>query len=122
MDNLKQIKELEAKRDLLIDQIKQKMFFEIGKVTIEYNKKIKSICNTEAMENTEFKIGDFIGNVTGIIQIDKIEGNYCKFWGFQIKYSGLRYKKLKGEYLRTKDKSIRSFFSHPSLKLYKNAE
>ena len=111
MDSLQIIKELEAKRDL-----------EILNITLKYNKEIKSICNAEAMKNNEFKIGDFIGNVTGIIQIDKIEGIYSEYWGFQIKYSGLRYKKLKGEYLRTKDKSIRSLFYHPSLKLYKNAE
>jgi len=56
-------------------------------------------------DNAEFKVGDYIYNVTGIIKIDRIGYNICKWSNSpEIIYYGLRYKKMGGELFRTKDK------------------
>jgi hypothetical protein len=57
-------------------------------------------------ENAQFKIGDFICNVTGIIKVEKI--SFKDAWENvpTITYCGLRYKKVKGELIRTKDNKI----------------
>lgn len=55
-------------------------------------------------ENAVFKIDDFIGNVTGIIKVEKISYDYCKkFKTLDITYSGKRYWKSKGELILTKN-------------------
>jgi len=58
---------------------------------------------TEFLEaNRKFNVGDFVYNVTGIIKVDKI-GYTMFFNSIEITYSGLRYKKLNGELVRTKN-------------------
>ena len=70
-------------------------------------------------ENAEFKIGDFIYNVTGIIKVDKI--TYEMFGNEPvIVYKGLRYKKVKGELIRTKDNNISTLIHN--LKIIYNFE
>lgn len=53
----------------------------------------------------EFNVGDFIGNVTGIIKVEHIGYNMI-FDKPEIVYYGYRYKKNKGVLSRTKDKNI----------------
>ena len=75
---------------------------------------------TEYVEkNKKFNIGDFVFNVTGIIKVDKV--SYEIFLGsIEIVYYGYRYKKVKGELSRTKDKKISSMWESHNLKLLRN--
>lgn len=57
-------------------------------------------------ENAEFKPGDFIFNVTGIIKVEKIGYEVLLNDAPQIVYHGYRYKKEKGTLVRTKDKKM----------------
>lgn len=68
-------------------------------------------------ENAEFKVGDYIGNVTGIIKISRIGYKLIRDIP-NIIYNGYRYKKVKGILSRTKDKKI-SQLGNYSLKLVK---
>ena len=53
-------------------------------------------------KNKKFNIGDFVGNITGIIKIDKIKYNILHDH-VEIVYIGLRYKKINKQLLRTKE-------------------
>jgi len=76
-----------------------------AKLTLEYNKNLDKLRQEYINKNAEFKIGDFIYNITGIIKINKV--GYDMFRDFpEIIYYGYRYKKVKGKVLRTKDKKI----------------
>lgn len=73
-------------------------------ITEEFRHKtaIHDLCQKYANDNARYSIGDFVYNVTGIIKVDKI--TYDKVLdNIDIAYIGLRYKRLKGELLRTKD-------------------
>lgn len=100
-------------------------------MNIEDYKKIENeICDSHKLElhklrteyvekNKKFNIGDFVFNVTGIIKINKI--NYEIFFNnIEIVYSGYRYKKVKNEISRTKDKKISSMWESRNLKLLRN--
>lgn len=64
-------------------------------------------------ENADFKIGDFIGNVTGIIKVERI--GYDMMGGVPtIVYHGYRYKKVKGVLSRTKDKNMSHLLNYNS--------
>jgi len=79
------------------------------KIKNKYEISIHKLRETFVKENSDFKIGDFIYNVTGIIKISRIEYNINKWSDTpEILYYGLRYKKINGELLRTKDKKISS--------------
>jgi hypothetical protein len=68
--------------------------------------------------NKKFNVGDFIGNVTGIIKVEKI--SYVMFFNnVEIVYSGYRYKKVNGILSRTKDKKICIMKRENHLKLIK---
>lgn len=69
----------------------------------EYERKLHELRLKYVKENAEFKVGDFIGNVTGIIKVDSI--GYERFRErFEITYTGLRYWWGKNKELkRTKD-------------------
>ena len=74
-------------------------------LTLEYDSKLRNLREEYISKKAEFKVGDFIYNVTGIIKINKI--GYDLFRGVpEIIYYGYRYKKVKGKVLRTKDKRI----------------
>jgi len=53
-------------------------------------------------EMARFKVGDFVGNVTGIIKIDNVTCDVHKDGTLSVVYTGLRYKKIKGKLERTK--------------------
>lgn len=55
-------------------------------------------------ENARFKIGDIIGNVIGILKVEKISYNVSEqFRNIEIVYQGRRYKKNKGVLSPTKN-------------------
>lgn len=80
----------------------------------ELHRKLYDLRMEYVHENAEFKVGDFIYNVTGIIKVSNI-GYEVTSGHIDIKYSGYRYKKVGGELLRTKDNKISSLMY--SLKL-----
>lgn len=99
-------------------------------MNIEEYKKIENEINEECQiklhnlrldfveQNRKYNIGDFVFNVTGIIKVDYI--GYEMFReGIEIVYSGYRYKKNKGEIIRTKDRNISSLWESNNLKLLK---
>lgn len=67
--------------------------------------------------NKKFKVGDFVGNVTGIIKVEYI--SYTDFSDdIEITYIGYRYRKEKGVLYRTKDKKLHNFWeSHNLVKI-----
>ena len=89
-----------------------------AEIQLEYEKNLHKLRTDFVEENAEFKIGNFIGNVTGIIKIKDIGyemiGNIP-----EIVYYGFRYKKNKGVISRTKDKKL-SHLRNYSLKLIKS--
>lgn len=97
---------------------------------VDYKKIENEICDSHKLElhklrteyvekNKKFNIGDLVFNVTGIIKVDKI--SYEIFFDkIEIVYSGYRYKKVKNEISRTKDKKISSMWESHNLKLLRN--
>ncbi len=73
----------------------------------EYEIKLYNLRQDFVEANNEFKVGDFIYNVTGIIKIEKI-GHESIDGYTTIVYRGYRYRKIKGELLRTKDPKLSS--------------
>lgn len=69
-------------------------------------------------ENRKFNIGDFIGNVTGIIRVDRI-GYEMFFNKVEIVYYGYRYKKNHGLISRTKDNKTHLMRESHNLKIIK---
>lgn len=56
-------------------------------------------------DNCKFEVGDFVGNVTGIIKVERI--SYTDdMKDIEITYFGKRYKKVHGKLLRTKYSNI----------------
>lgn len=94
----------------------------------EYLDKVQELSNKYDLElhllrlqyvedNAEYKIGDFIANVTGIIKVERID--YNMMGGVPtIVYHGYRYKKIKGVLSRTKDKNISHLLNY-NLRLVK---
>lgn len=71
----------------------------------KYKKDIHLLRTQYVNENALFKLGDYVGNITGMILVDKI-GYDLLFDKLEIIYSGYRYKKIKGVITRTLDKNI----------------
>ena len=67
--------------------------------------------------NKKFKVGDFVGNVTGIIKVEHI--SYTDFRDdIEITYIGYRYRKENGVLYRTKNKKLHNFWeSHNLVKI-----
>jgi hypothetical protein len=71
----------------------------------EYELNLQRIKNEFVQSNKKFNVGDFVGNVTGIIKVNSI--SYEDFMGTtEIVYIGYRYRKLNGNLIRTKDKKL----------------
>lgn len=71
----------------------------------KYENDLNNIRLKYVKANAEFKIGQFIQNVTGIIKIEKI-GYSLLLNSIRIEYKGFRYKKTNGKLSRTKDKKL----------------
>jgi len=71
----------------------------------EYDDRIHLLRKKFINDNAEFKVGDFIFNITGIIKIEKILYQVSPT-GLETIYSGYRYKKIKNVLSRTKDRAL----------------
>jgi hypothetical protein len=67
--------------------------------------------------NKKYKVGDFVGNVTGIIKVQFI--SYTDFMdNIEITYIGYSYRKEKGVLYRTNEKKLYNFWeSHNLVKI-----
>ena len=90
----------------------------VAKLDEYYNAKIRDLRQKYIIDNAKFKVGDFVGNVTGIIKVEKIHSDLFR-GDINIIYSGYRYKKIKGSLYRTKDNKI-SNLNEDNLKLITN--
>lgn len=80
---------------------------DIREIEKKYKEELHIIRTQFVERNKEFNIGDFIGNVTGIIKVERI--SYRIFYDtIDVEYHGYRYKKHHGELLRTKDNKMSS--------------
>ncbi len=82
----------------------------------EHKLKLHRLRTEYVEKNRKLNVGDFVFNVTGIIKVNKV-GYEIFFDNVEIVYSGYRYKNIKGELSRTKDKKISSMWESHSLKL-----
>jgi len=81
-----------------------------------YEKKL-ALLNQFAIDNAKFQIGDFIGWGGIIIKIDNIKG--VEYFGHpQINYSGVKYKKVKGEILPLKEIKKGCLYNNERLRKY----
>ncbi len=77
----------------------------LDEIDTNYKKEFDILLNEFVTTNSEFKIGDFVGNVTGIIKVNSI--GYDIISGMPvITYTGLRYKKIQGKLQRTIDQNL----------------
>jgi len=85
----------------LINALEKACNEKIRQVKEDYDKKIEIVKKQYVTDNAEFKTGDFVGNVTGIIKVESI---HClhKF-DMQIVYSGIRYHKSKGFLIKNRE-------------------
>lgn len=80
------------------------MFEKIADLKADYKKAKHEVVMAYVQEHAKFKIGDFVGNITGCIKVEKIDYEWNKRWSlFEIMYSGKKYKKVKGEFVLCKD-------------------
>jgi hypothetical protein len=80
------------------------LFDKIAELKSEYKKAKHEAIMQYVQEHAKFKVGDFIGNVTGCIKVEKISYEWNKRWTWLvITYSGKRYKKVRGEFLPCKE-------------------
>ena len=81
----------------------------------QFDKGMDELNERYTQENAVFKVGDFIGNVTGIIKIEHI--SYSDYPNFNsapdIVYIGKRYKKRYGKLVPTKHLKGRRFLRPP---------
>ena len=80
------------------------MFEKIAYLKADYKKAKHELIMQYVLEHAKFKVGDFIGNVTGCIKVEKIRYDWNKRWNWlEITYSGKRYKRVRGEFILCKD-------------------
>lgn len=74
----------------------------------EFNQEVLKLHQEYIERNARFKVGDFVGNIVGILKVVEVTGTepstHSSYEGDApiIKYFGVRYKKAKGKLLRTK--------------------
>jgi hypothetical protein len=84
------------------DVNKEELIQKEEELTKQYQMELNRLRKKYVNENSKFNVGEFVGNVTGIIKVDTI--HYRHFMNdISITYKGLRYKKVKGKLYRTKD-------------------
>ena len=81
---------------------KEELIQKEKELTKQYQMELNRLRKKYVNENSKFNVGEFVGNVTGIIKVDTV--HYTHFMNdIIITYKGLRYKKVKGKLYRTKD-------------------
>jgi len=90
----------------------------------QFDKGMDELNERYTQENAVFKVGDFIGNVTGIIKIEFISHNdYPSFNSApDIVYIGWRYKKRYGKLVKTKHKEMGRLYSYGNPQKIENAK
>lgn len=100
------------------DELSKVLNSEIKLLEENHRIRISLLQNNFARNNAKFKVGDFIGNVCGIIKVDKITGKIMQYnKSVHIIYHGLRYKKIHGVLSRTKDRKSCEFWERHGLKI-----
>jgi hypothetical protein len=80
------------------------MFDKLNELKIAYKKAKDEVRMQYVKEHAKFKMGDFIGNVTGTIRVERIGYEWSKrFSSFDIIYYGKRYRRIHGESILCKD-------------------
>jgi hypothetical protein len=80
------------------------MFNKLTELKVAYKKAKHELIMEYVQKHAKFKVGDFIGNVTGCIKVDRISYEWEKRWSlFEITYFGKRYRKVKGVYTLCKN-------------------
>jgi len=83
----------------------------LGELKATYKKTKHDLRMQYVNEHAKFKVGDFIGNVTGCIKVDKVSYEWTKRWSqFDIVYYGKRYRKIKGIFTLCKDQRYSPLF------------
>lgn len=89
-----------------------------NKIYEEYRQKLHKLRTDYVENNKKFNIGDFIGNVTGIIKVERIGYRiFMEDESIEIIYYGYRYKKFKGNLCRTKNNNISHLWESHNLEL-----
>jgi len=86
----------------------QDFFQKMESIEAERVKAIKLLLDEYAIENHLYQVGEFIGNVTGIIKVESYWATYRRGL-VEIHYEGHRYKRTPEGLVRTKDKSKTDF-------------
>ena len=90
----------------------------------QFDKGMENLNERYTKANAKFKKGDFIGNVTGIIQIVYIDyddhPDFCA--APDIIYIGWRYKKRYGKLVKTKHKEMGRLYSYGNPQKIENAK
>jgi hypothetical protein len=80
------------------------LYEKLNELKVEYKEAKHMLRMQYVKEHAMFKIGDFIGNVTGTIRVEEIGYEYNKrFQTFIITYKGKRYWRTNGELKLTKN-------------------
>ncbi len=77
---------------------------QLGYIEQETNFNISKLRKEYVEANAEFKVGNYVYNVTGIIKIEQIE--FSTHSNDYIIYHGYKYKKVKGALIRTREKEM----------------
>jgi hypothetical protein len=83
----------------------------LGELKTTYKKAKHDLRMQYVNEHAKFKVGDFIGNVTGTIKVERVSYEWTKRWSqFDIVYYGKRYRRIKGEYVLCKNQRYSPMF------------
>lgn len=80
---------------------------ELNTLVAQYHEKIKNLKDRYKDANAKFKVGDFVGNVTGIIKVDKVSAIGGTKRPPSIVYKGKAYKRRGGLLFRTQSNRVR---------------
>jgi hypothetical protein len=100
--------------------VKIDVFSEIDRINRVHEAEKHFIYQRYVEENARFKIGDIVGNIIGILKVEKIIYRvHERFKSIEIAYKGRRYKKNKGVLSPTKNNPKHEItdYDNKSLKL-----
>ncbi len=92
----------------LIDGIQRKFNLDVREMARVKDEAIENLMKSYAEEHAKYKIGDFVGNATGIIKVDRV---FTHVYGrkFVIIYEGLRYYKRNGVMKKRKKEEVMDY-------------
>jgi hypothetical protein len=90
----------------------------LSTLKIEYKNSKHELRVQYVNEHAKFKVGDFIGNVTGTIKVERVSYEWTKRWSqFDIVYYGKRYRRIKGEFSLCKNQYYSPMFREKDSKI-----